>query len=317
MSDLTSQNLQDITPQMAAAMLKFYAEAGVVDLLEDEPVDRYADTIKQLEERKAKKAAQMDQMLSANKARADNIRPQGNGGQGNGGQNNSGSAHRQRANQSRPTPPAQSGTTLAVPDQAAMDEARNLAKSANSIDELKTIISSFKGCNLCHSAKNTVFADGNPEAPIMFVGEAPGRDEDMHGIPFVGPTGQLLDKMLAAISLDRTSAYITNIIPWRPPGNRTPVAHEIELCRPFIERHIELVQPKLLVFMGNVSTTTLLNTNKGILSIRGKWDAYNIGETSVPAMPTLHPTYLLKTPAAKRNAWHDLLAVQAKLSELT
>lgn len=312
MTDQTSQNLQDITPQMAAAMLQFYAEAGVVDLLEDDPVDRYADTIKQLEERKTKKAAQMDQMLSANKARANNIRPQGNGGQGNGG-----SAPGQRANQPRPTPPSQSGTTLAVPDQAAMDEARHLAKSANSIEELKTIISSFKGCNLCHSAKNTVFADGNPEAPIMLVGEAPGRDEDMHGIPFVGPSGQLLDKMLAAISLDRTSAYITNIIPWRPPGNRTPVAHEIELCRPFIERHIELVEPKLLVFMGNVSTSTLLNTNKGILSIRGKWDEYKIGETSVPAMPTLHPAYLLKTPAAKRNAWHDLLAVQAKLSELT
>lgn len=311
MTDLTSQNLQDITPQMAAAMLQFYAEAGVVDLLEDDPVDRYADTIKQLEERKAKKAAQMDQMLSANKARANNIRPQGNGGQGNGG-----SAPGQRANQPRPAP-TQSATTLAVPDQAAMEEARNLAKSANSIDELKTIISSFKGCNLCHSAKNTVFADGNPDAPIMLVGEAPGRDEDMHGIPFVGPSGQLLDKMLAAISLDRTSAYITNIIPWRPPGNRTPVAHEIELCRPFIERHIELVKPKLLVFMGNVSTSTLLNTNKGILSIRGKWDEYKISETSVPAMPTLHPAYLLKNPAAKRNAWHDLLSIQAKLSELT
>ena len=138
----------------------------------------------------------------------------------------------------------------------------------------------------------------------------------MHGIPFVGPSGQLLDKMLAAISLDRTSCYITNIISWRPPGNRTPVPHEIELCRPFVERHIELVQPKLLIFMGNVSTKTLLNTNKGILSIRGKWDAYKIGDNSVPAMPTLHPTYLLKTPAAKRNAWHDLLAVQAKLAEL-
>jgi uracil-DNA glycosylase family 4 len=126
----------------------------------------------------------------------------------------------------------------------------------------------------------------------------------------------MLDKMLAAISLDRTSCYISNIIPWRPPGNRTPVAHEIELCRPFVERHIELAQPKLLIFMGNVSTKTLLNTNKGILSIRGKWDEYKIGEEAVPAMPTLHPAYLLKNPVAKRNAWHDLLAIQAKLKEL-
>ena len=297
MSDQTSQNLHDITPQMAAAMLQFYAQAGVVDLLDDDPIDRYADTIKQLEERKAKKAAQMDQMLSANKSRAENIRPQNNA-------------------PSQAQRPAPAPTTLAVPDQAAMKETQELAKSAKTIEELVRIIQSYKGCNLCHSAKNTVFADGNPEAPVMLIGEAPGRDEDMHGIPFVGPSGQLLDKMLAAISLDRTSCYITNVIPWRPPGNRTPVPHEIELCRPFVERHIELVQPKLLIFMGNVSTKTLLNTNKGILSIRGKWDAYKIGDTSVPAMPTLHPTYLLKTPAAKRNAWHDLLAVQAKLGEL-
>lgn len=300
MTDQPSPTRQDITPQIAASMLQFYAQAGVVDLLDDEPIDRYVDTARQLEERKAKKAAQMDNMLSANKARANNIQPQS-----------------KASAPAQATRPAQPTTTLAVPDQAAMAETRELAKSATTIEELNTILKSFKGCNLCHSAKNTVFSDGNPEAPIMIVGEAPGRDEDMHGIPFVGPAGQLLDKMLAAISLDRTSCYITNIIPWRPPGNRTPVAHEIELCRPFVARHIELVQPKLLVFMGNVSTTTLLNTNKGILSIRGKWDEYQVGEAPVPAMPTLHPTYLLRTPAAKRNAWNDLLAIQAKLSELT
>ncbi|MEP2980329.1 MAG: uracil-DNA glycosylase [Lentilitoribacter sp.] len=297
MTDQSSENLQDMTPQKAASLLQFYAQAGVVDLLDDDPIDRYADTIKQLEERKAKKAAQMDQMLSANKSRAENIRPQ--------------SSTPPQAQ--RPTP---ASTTLAVPDQAAMKETKELAQSAKTIEELGTIIKSYKGCNLCHSAKNTVFADGNPEAPVMLIGEAPGRDEDMHGIPFVGPAGQILDKMLAAISLDRTSCYISNIIPWRPPGNRTPVAHEIDLCRPFVERHIELAQPKLLIFMGNVSTKTLLNTNKGILSIRGKWDEYKIGEEAVPAMPTLHPAYLLKNPVAKRNAWHDLLAVQAKLKGL-
>lgn len=297
MTDQSSDNLHNITPQMAASMLHFYAQAGVIDLLDDEPIDRYADTIKQLDARKAKKAAQMDQMLSSNKARAENIRPQ--------------SATPPQAQR-----PAQTSTTLAVPDQAAMKETQELAQSAKTIEELSAIIKSYKGCNLCHSAKNTVFADGNPDAPVMLIGEAPGRDEDMHGIPFVGPAGQLLDKMLAAISLDRTSCYISNIIPWRPPGNRTPVAHEIELCRPFVERHIQLAQPKLLIFMGNVSTKTLLNTNKGILSIRGKWDDYNIGEEAVPVMPTLHPAYLLKTPAAKRNAWNDLLAIQAKLSEL-
>jgi uracil-DNA glycosylase family 4 len=247
----------------------------------------------------------MDQMLSSNKARAENIRLQ-----------SSAPSQTQHPAQRPVQRPEQASTTLAVPDQAAMKETRELAQSAKIIEELSAIIKSYKGCNLCHSAKNTVFADGNPEAPVMLIGEAPGRDEDMHGIPFVGPAGQMLDKMLAAISLDRTSCYISNIIPWRPPGNRTPVAHEIELCRPFVERHIELAQPKLLIFMGNVSTKTLLNTNKGILSIRGKWDEYKIGEEAVPAMPTLHPAYLLKNPVAKRNAWHDLLAIQAKLKEL-
>jgi uracil-DNA glycosylase family 4 len=305
MTDQSSENLPDITPQMAASMLQFYAQAGVVDLLGDEPIDRYADTVKQLEQRKAKKAAKMDQMLSSNKARAENIRLQ-----------SSAPSQTQHPAQRPVQRPEQASTTLAVPDQAAMKETRELAQSAKIIEELSAIIKSYKGCNLCHSAKNTVFADGNPEAPVMLIGEAPGRDEDMHGIPFVGPAGQMLDKMLAAISLDRTSCYISNIIPWRPPGNRTPVAHEIELCRPFVERHIELAQPKLLIFMGNVSTKTLLNTNKGILSIRGKWDEYKIGEEAVPAMPTLHPAYLLKNPVAKRNAWHDLLAIQAKLKEL-
>jgi uracil-DNA glycosylase family 4 len=305
MTDQSSENLPDITPQMAASMLQFYAQAGVVDLLGDEPIDRYADTVKQLEQRKAKKAAKMDQMLSSNKARAENIRLQ-----------SSAPSQTQHPAQRPVQRPEQASTTLAVPDQAAMKETRELAQSAKTIEELSAIIKSYKGCNLCHSAKNTVFADGNPEAPVMLIGEAPGRDEDMHGIPFVGPAGQMLDKMLAAISLDRTSCYISNIIPWRPPGNRTPVAHEIELCRPFVERHIELAQPKLLIFMGNVSTKTLLNTNKGILSIRGKWDEYKIGEEAVPAMPTLHPAYLLKNPVAKRNAWHDLLAIQAKLKEL-
>lgn len=309
MSDQSSQNLQNITPKMAASMLQFYAQAGVVDLLDDDPIDRYADTIKQLDARKAKKAAQMDQMLSSNKARADNIRPQSS--------TSPQTQHPAQPLAQRPAqPPVQASTTLAVPDQAAMKETQALAQSAKTIEELGAIIKSYKGCNLCHSAKNTVFADGNPDAPVMLIGEAPGRDEDMHGIPFVGPAGQMLDKMLAAISLDRTSCYISNIIPWRPPGNRTPVAHEIELCRPFVERHIQLAQPKILIFMGNVSTKTLLNTNKGILSIRGKWDTYKIGEEAVPAMPTLHPAYLLKNPVAKRNAWHDLLAIQAKLLEL-
>lgn len=299
MVDQASNNINEITPQMAASMLQFYAEAGVVDLLEDEPIDRYADTIKKLEERKSKNATRMNASIAANKETAQNTPSRG----GNTAQN-------------RPAPSTPQSNALPVPDQAAMDETRAMAKSANSIEELQKLVTAYKGCNLCHSAKNTVFADGNPQAPIMFIGEAPGRDEDVNGTPFVGPLGQLMDKMLAAISLDRTSCYLTNILPWRPPGNRTPVAHEIELCRPFVERHIELAAPKMLVVMGSVSTKTLLKTNKGILSLRGNWGTYQIGDNAIPTMPTLHPAYLIKTPAAKRNVWMDLLAIQAKRKEM-
>ena len=151
----------------------------------------------------------------------------------------------------------------------------------------------------------------------MVVGEAPGRDEDIEGRPFVGRSGQLLDRMLAAIGLDRTSAYIANVIPWRPPGNRTPTPHETEICRPFIERQIELVAPKLLVTLGGASAKVLLNTPDGIMRLRGNWRAYAMrsGET-IPVMPTLHPAYLLRNPAHKRLAWRDFLEVKAKLREL-
>lgn len=154
-------------------------------------------------------------------------------------------------------------------------------------------------------------------ADVMFIGEAPGRDEDRQGLPFVGRAGQLLDRMLQAIGLDRTSSYITNIIPWRPPGNRTPTPIEIELCRPFVERHVTLVNPKIVVLMGNVPTKTLLETNRGILSIRGTWSTYHSNsDTDIPAMPTLHPAYLLRNPLQKRLSWQDFLNVRARLDAL-
>lgn len=203
---------------------------------------------------------------------------------------------------------------VAVPDEAQAARARELARNAATLEELREILTAFDGCNLKSTAKNLVFADGNPEAPLMLVGEAPGRDEDLEGLPFVGRSGQLLDRMLAAIGYDRGSAYIANVIPWRPPGNRTPTPQETEICRPFIERMIELVKPKVLVNLGGPSAKTLLNTTEGILRLRGNWRVHTTAAgIAIPAMPTLHPAYLLRNPAHKKLAWRDFLEVKAKL----
>lgn len=204
-----------------------------------------------------------------------------------------------------PAQPAQSGAITAIPHESSLQEARERAASATSLDELMELQKAYDGCGLKKTAKTTVFEDGNRQAKIMLVGEAPGRDEDMQGKPFVGRAGQLLDKMLSAIELDRNDVYIANILPWRPPGNRTPTSAEMELCKPFIVRQIELVQPELLVFLGGSSAKNLLETTDGILKLRGKWRTYSAAQ--IPALPTLHPAYLLRQPAQKRLAWRDLL----------
>jgi len=213
--------------------------------------------------------------------------------------------------------PAPANPAPAVPDEAQSALAREMAGKAGSLEELRQALAQFDGCNLKFTAKNLVFADGNPNAKIMFVGEAPGRDEDLEGLPFVGRSGRLLDRMMAAIGLDRTSAYITNVIPWRPPGNRTPTIHETEICRPFIERHIELADPALLVTLGGPAAKTLLNTSEGIMRLRGNWrvHATSTGK-EIPAMPTLHPAYLLRNPSHKRLAWRDFLEIKEKLRNL-
>jgi len=198
---------------------------------------------------------------------------------------------------------------VGAPDKAEQD-ARSQALAASSIEELHSILSSFDGCSLKFSAKNLVFADGNPQARIMLVGEAPGAEEDKQGKPFVGRSGKLLDKMLEAIGLNRSSVYITNIIPWRPPGNRTPTPQEIAICKPFILRHIELVSPQLLVTLGGPAAQTLLDSKEGILKTRGRWFSYDSGSATIPALATLHPAYLLRQPLQKRLAWRDLLSIK-------
>ncbi len=202
---------------------------------------------------------------------------------------------------------------LVAPDAAAM-EAREAAKGAKTLDELRAILESFDGCALKATATQLVFGDGNPQARVMFVGEAPGRDEDIEGRPFVGRSGKLLDRMLAAIGLDRDTAYIANIVPWRPPGNRTPTPQESQICLPFIQRQIELVDPDILVCLGGPAAQTLLGVNEGITKTRGRWFEYHTAKRDIRTMPTFHPAFLLRSPIQKRFAWRDLLAVKKALT---
>jgi len=262
----------------ARALLDFYAEAGVDTLLEERPVDRFASD-------------------ASPSAAALPVRPQA-------------TATSSLDLGARPAV----APALTPPDEAAM-AAREAARSAKTLDELRSILDKFDGCALKPSATQLVFADGNPEARLMLVGEAPGRDEDIAGLPFVGRSGQLLNRMLAAIGFDRSSVYIANVVPWRPPGNRTPTPQETQICLPFILRQIELVDPDILVCMGNPSTQTLLGTRDGITKTRGRWFTFNTGKREIRAMPTFHPAFLLRSPLQKRFAWRDFLAVKKALDE--
>lgn len=201
-------------------------------------------------------------------------------------------------------------------------DARKMAGEAKSLEALKAALEDYEGCPLKTTAMNTVFARGNPASGLMIVGEAPGREEDEHGAPFVGRSGQLLDKMLAAIGLGADDVYITNIVNWRPPGNRKPTDEEVAACLPFAERHIALVQPKLLVFAGGISAQTLLRAKSGIMSLRGRWTEYRVKDEAfeeagtIPALPVFHPAFLLRRPQEKRRAWADMLSLQERLEGL-
>jgi uracil-DNA glycosylase len=197
---------------------------------------------------------------------------------------------------------------------AAGASARALAAEATSLAELRRAMVGFEGCALKDTATNLVFADGNPEARLMLIGEAPGEDEDRQGLPFVGRSGKLLDVMLGCIGLDRTKVYITNMLPWRPPGNRKPNPNEIQACLPFLERHIELVAPDGMMLIGGTSASALLGTTEGITRLRGRWMEYRSPglDRAIPVLPTYHPAFLLRQPAMKRDAWRDLVAFKKK-----
>lgn len=217
-----------------------------------------------------------------------------------------------------PAPAQMPSTMLAraappAPDDAIM-QARLQAKSATSLGELEEILARFEGCALKATASRLVFADGNPEARVMIIGEAPGRDEDEIGRPFVGRAGQLLDKMLKAIGLDRSGVYIANVVPWRPPGNRTPTPQEVAICLPFLQRQIELAGPDFVLAMGAPATQTLTGKREGILRLRGQWFDMAVAGRSVPVLATLHPAYLLRQPGQKSLAWRDLRALKARLA---
>src|SRR5947208_16342930 len=267
-----------VTPENAPTvqqLLAFYLEAGVDCALAEEPIDRLSDS----------------ELISA---------------------------------ASRPAQPPTARPAGAIPvarteagpgTEAAILSAREAARTAPTLDALRALLENFDGCALKATATRLVFADGNPQARIMFVGEAPGREEDLEGLPFVGRSGKLLDRMIAAIGLDRTSAYIANVIPWRPPGNRTPTPQETQICLPFIQRQIELVNPDVLVTLGNPSTQTLLSSKDGILKTRGRWFPFDTGTREIRAIATLHPAYLLRQPLQKRFAWRDFLAIKKALAK--
>jgi uracil-DNA glycosylase len=213
--------------------------------------------------------------------------------------------------------PEPAPAAISVAPQPSADpvvEARGLAEAAADLPSLCDALAAYEHCELKNGARNLVFADGNPEARVMIVGEAPGSDEDLQGLPFVGRAGQLLDRMFAAVGLARqspdalTALYITNVLPWRPPGNRNPEPGEVAMMLPFLRRHVELADPEVLVLMGNHSCQALLGRS-GITRLRGQWTEA-LGR---PALPMFHPAYLLRNPAAKREAWHDLLVLQARL----
>jgi len=200
-------------------------------------------------------------------------------------------------------------------DNDHIGRALEIANACNSLAELKAALEAFEGCALKQFANTTVFADGNQNARIMFIGEAPGYEEDKTGLPFVGRAGKLLDKMLAAIGLDRSFAYIINVLPWRPPDNRNPDLTEVAKCIPFLRRHIELHAPEMIVLLGGSPLRHVLGKTEGILQSRGKWLQYHVAGRMVPVMPTLHPAYLLRQPAHKKHAWRDLLAIIDKLQQ--
>ena len=288
----------------ARELISFYLDAGVDALVGEEPIDRFADV------------AQSRTMALGSPLAAEAGAKRREGGDGGSPVMRKGPSFLPlKGGASSMTGLPGAGIAAAPPSpEAAVMAARAAAQSAKTLDELRALLEAFEGCMLRATATQLVFADGNPTARVMFVGEAPGRDEDIAGLPFVGRSGKLLDRMIEAIGLDRTQVYIANIVPWRPPGNRTPTPHESAICLPFIRRQIELADPDVLVCLGQPSTQTLLETKEGITRTRGRWFKFDTGSREIRALATYHPAFLLRSPLQKRLAWRDFLAIKKALA---
>ncbi|SFG54182.1 uracil-DNA glycosylase [Methylobacterium gossipiicola] len=269
------------------ATLDFHVAAGVDLMLDEEPHDRFAEV--DAPPRPAARVAEPAPEPIAPPRRE--LPPRGEA----------------------PSPARTFGQSAAARPEAAAGDARARAKDVTSLEDLEKLLAGFDGCPLKFTAKNLVFADGNPASKLMFIGEAPGADEDRVGKPFMGRSGKLLDRMMAAIGLDRTSAYIANVVPWRPPGNRNPTPQEVTICKPFIERQIELADPDIIVCVGGLSTQAITGTKDGILKTRGRFYPYRVGDREIRVLATLHPAYLLRQPLQKRLAWRDFRTLRAAL----
>lgn len=278
-----------------AAFLEFYADLGVDECMLDAPPNRY-------EERAAAPTAAPKPVQNHHAATQPQLRSA------------AAPAYEQPASKQIVPAPA----ALMGPDEH-QKKARAAADAATSLEQLRSAVEVFDGCSIKKTATHTVFSDGNPESDMMLVGEAPGAEEDRQGIPFCGPSGQLLDKMFAAIGRDRTQLYISNALFWRPPGNRKPSTEELMACLPFVEKHIALINPRLLILIGGTATTALLNESRGITRLRGQEFAYDNAylASPIPTVALYHPSYLLRQPAHKRLAWQDLLKIKDIMERAT
>lgn len=286
-----------LSPAELAALLHFHADAGVDWLVEDQPVDRFVE----FAETRPRQSAQSEASRTATGASAS-----GETGRTNG----NGASARGAAS----LPPALTAN-VAVPDEQVIASARLVAESARSLAELKAAVESFSGCNLKNSARCTVFAEGDPASGIMVIGPMPDADDDREGLPFAGKTGQLLDRMLLAIGLERSQVLLTNVVPWRAPGNRAPSTPEMDICRPFIERQVALAEPKALLLLGNFTARFFFGGTGTIHTLRGQWRDVNFAGLTLPAIASLHPQELLNAPASKALAWQDLQLFKAGLGK--
>lgn len=280
---------RDMTAAELSALLAFHADAGVEWLVEEQPVDRIAQFA---QERTARAKPEVPASIA--------------------GENRSSAAQtaqRDRAHSPRPTPAAQ----VAIPDEAAISQARLVAAGANTLAELKAALEGFTSCNLKTSARSTIFAEGSAERGLMIIGPNPSADDDREGLAFSGRAGGLLDRMLGAIDLKRDQLLLTTAMPWRAPGDRMPTKTEMDICRPFIERQIALAKPRAILLLGNFTARFFFGGQGTIHALRGSWREVGVGDHSVQALATFHPQELLLAPATKAIAWRDLLTFKASL----